>query len=39
MIIDDYINYEIEYRNKYGDKTIILIQFYYCFIIATPIHY
>jgi len=26
MIIDDYINYEIEYRNKYGDKTIILIQ-------------
>lgn len=26
MIIDDYINYEIEYRKKYGEKTLILIQ-------------
>jgi len=26
MIIDDYLNYEIEYRRKYGEKTIILIQ-------------
>jgi len=26
MIIDDYINYEMEYRKKYGEKTIILIQ-------------
>jgi len=26
MIIDDYLNYETEYRNKYGEKTIILMQ-------------
>jgi DNA mismatch repair protein MutS len=26
MIIDDYLNYEKEYRNKYGENTIILIQ-------------
>ena len=26
MIIDDYLNYEIEYRKKYGEKTLILIQ-------------
>jgi DNA mismatch repair protein MutS len=26
MIIDDYISYEIEYRKKYGEKTLILIQ-------------
>lgn len=26
MIIDDYLNYEIEFRKKYGEKTLILIQ-------------
>jgi len=26
MIIDDYLNYQNEYRNKYGDNTIILMQ-------------
>uniref|UniRef100_A0A6C0LJ09 DNA mismatch repair proteins mutS family domain-containing protein n=1 Tax=viral metagenome TaxID=1070528 RepID=A0A6C0LJ09_9ZZZZ len=26
MIIDDYLNYQIEYKNKYGENTIILMQ-------------
>ncbi len=26
MIIDDYINYETDFRKKYGEKTLILIQ-------------
>ena len=26
MIIDDYLNYLDEYRNKYGENTIILMQ-------------
>jgi DNA mismatch repair protein MutS len=26
MLIDDYINYQIKYQGKYGDKTVILMQ-------------
>ena len=26
MIIDDYIKYQDDYRNKYGENTIILMQ-------------
>ena len=26
MLIDDYINYQLKYQSKYGDKTVILMQ-------------
>ena len=26
MIIDDYLDKEIEYKNKYGENTLILMQ-------------
>ena len=39
MLIDDYLEYQLKYNNKYGDKTVILMQvgsFFECYAIDNP---